>query len=65
LTIPAANTPANTRATPPYHWITPFNQTGVTVPKMDGIATFEQLAQQQLKNNKLPPTGTSTMPKTK
>ncbi|TVT77149.1 MAG: filamentous hemagglutinin N-terminal domain-containing protein [Denitromonas halophila] len=40
------------------------NQTGVLVPKMDG-KTFDQLAQDQLKNNKLPPTGTPDMPTTK
>jgi len=37
------------------------NQTGVPVPEMGG-KTFDQLAQDQLKNNKLPPTGTADMP---
>lgn len=37
------------------------NQTGVSVPEMGG-KTFDQLAQDQLKNNKLPPTGTADMP---
>jgi hypothetical protein len=40
------------------------NQTGVPVPEMNG-KTFDQLAQDQLKNNKLPSTGTPDMPTTK
>jgi filamentous hemagglutinin len=40
------------------------NKTGVSVPKMPGT-TFDDLAADQLKNNKLPSTGTPTMPKGK
>lgn len=40
------------------------NQTGVSVPDMVD-KTFDQLAQDQLKNNKLPPTGTPEMPTSK
>ena len=37
------------------------NKTGVSVPDMPG-KTFDDLAADQLKNNKLPPTGTPTIP---
>ncbi|MFJ4291923.1 DUF637 domain-containing protein [Cupriavidus sp. NPDC089707] len=40
------------------------NQTGVKVPGMEG-STFDDLARQQLQNNKLPPTGSTDIPKGK
>jgi filamentous hemagglutinin len=38
------------------------NQTGAAVPGMKGT-TFDDLAKAQLRNNKLPPTGSPDMPK--
>lgn len=40
------------------------NKTGVSVPDLPG-KTFDDLASDQLRNNKLPPTGTPTIPKGK
>lgn len=39
------------------------NQTGNIVPESGGKITFDELAQNQLKGNRLPPTGMPEMPK--
>jgi hypothetical protein len=41
------------------------NRTGVTVPKAEVPTTFDELLNRQLANNKLPPTGTPTLPQGK
>jgi hypothetical protein len=38
------------------------NKTGIQVPDMPAGMTFDNLAQDQLTNNKLPSTGTPDMP---